>query len=167
MRTLLGTLFLLVGASTVARAALRPEPVTESTVEFTTAADLDGNGTLELVVVDKLSGQYRLGIVSGSKPVWNLARPSGLIDVTGFSTGPLLAKEAAAVAAALSATNHDDLVFASPSGNRLTVLNADPLATNPQPFPVYPTGLKPNFVVAVEVGGAGANVWVCRILSHA
>ena len=160
MRTLFGTLFLLVGTCTVARAALRPEPVTESTVEFTTAADLDGNGTLELVVVDKLSGQYRLGIVSGGKPVWNLARPSGLTDVTGFSTGPLLAKEAAAVTAALSATNHDDLVFASPSGNRLTLLNAEPLATNPQPFPLYPTGLKPNFVVAVEVGGAGAGVWM-------
>jgi hypothetical protein len=159
MRNLIGKALLLLGAATAAHAALRPEPVTETLAEFTTAADLDGNGTLELIVVDKPSGQYRLGVVTSSKPTWNLARPSGLTGVTGFSTGPLLAKEAAALVALTTATNRDDLVFASPIGNRLTILNAEPTAVGPQPFPVYPVGVKPSFVVALDVGGAGANVW--------
>ena len=159
MRNLFGTALLLLGAATAARAALRPEPVTETLAEFTTAADLDGDGHLELIVVDKPSGQYRLGVVTASKPTWNPARPSGLTGVTGFSTGPLLAKDAAAAVAPTTATNRDDLVFASPMGNRLTILNAEPTAVGPQPFPVYPVGIKPSFVVALDVGGAGANVW--------
>ncbi len=159
MRNLFGKALLLLGVATAAHAALRPEPVTETLTEFTTAADLDGDGTLELIVVDKPSGQYRLAVVAGSKPTWNLARPSGLTGVTGFSTGPLLAKEAAAVVAPTTATNRDDLVFASPIGNRLTILNAEPAAVGPQPFPVYPVGVKPSFVVALDIGGAGANSW--------
>lgn len=159
MRNLIGKALLLLGAVTAAHAALRPEPVTETAVEFTTAADLDGNGTLELIVVDKPSGQYRLGVVGAAKPTWNPARPSGLTGVTGFSTGPLLAKEAAAVSVLAAATNRDDLVFASPAGNRLTILNAEPTAVGPQPFPVFPVGIKPSFVVALDVGGAGATPW--------
>lgn len=159
MKHLLGKLFLLAAIPATVATALPPEPVVETATEFTTAADLNGDSILELIVVDKATGQYRTAFLSGGKAVWEAARPSGITDVTGFSTGPLLPREPAAVVTLPTATNRADLVFASPMANRLSILNAGVTTPNPQPFPIYPTGVKPEFVVALDVGGAGANVW--------
>lgn len=158
MKHLLGKLLLATIPAAVAL-ALPPEPVVETATEFTTAADLNGDSILDLIVVDKTSGQFRTAFLSGNKAVWEVARPSGITDVTGFSAGPILPREPAGVLSTLGSTNRADLVFASPMANRLSVINGGITTPNPQPFPVYPVGVKPEFVVALDVGGAGANVW--------
>ncbi len=160
MNHLLGKLLLLATIPAAVASALPPEPVVETATEFTTAADLNGDSILDLIVVDKVTGQYRTAFLSGNKAVWEVARPSGITDVTGFSTGPLLPREPAAVVTLPASTNRADMVFASPMANRLSVINGGITTPNPQPFPVYPVGVKPEFVVALDVGGAGANTWL-------
>lgn len=155
---LVAAAFLLAAAPRAA--ALPPEPVHETATEFTTAADLDGNGSLELVVVDKATGLFRVATVNGGNPVWYAPRPSGIAPVTGFGTGPLLAGEPGLPVTPVGATNRDDLAFTSPGANRVNILNAEPGVPNPQPTVVYPVGLMPNFVVPVDIGGAGANAWL-------
>jgi GEVED domain/Bacterial TSP3 repeat len=160
MKHLPGKLLLLATLPAVVATALPPEPVVETATEFTTAADLNGDSILDLIVVDKVTGQYRTAFLSGNKAVWEVARPSGITDVTGFSTGPILPREPAGVFSPIGATNRADMVFASPMANRLSVINGGITTPNPQPFPVYAVGVKPEFVVALDVGGAGANVWL-------
>lgn len=159
MNHLLGKVLLLATIPAVVASALPPEPVVETATEFTTAADIDGDGVVDPIVVDKATGQYRAGTHSSGKVAWQAPIPSGITDVTGFSAGPLLPREPAAAFTPPGSSNRADLVFASPMANRLSVLNAGVSVPNPQPFPIYPVGLKPEFVVALDVGGAGANIW--------
>src|SRR5881397_2382275 len=80
--------------------------VYESGQEFFGTADLDGDGRLDVVIVDKASGKFRPGYQTAPGVLtWVDCRVSGIKDVTGFSLGHLLF------------TNRDALAFTSPNDN--------------------------------------------------
>jgi formylglycine-generating enzyme required for sulfatase activity len=137
---------LLVASATTIRAQVSSAPfVYETTNEFFTTGDFDGDGRTDIVIVDRVSGKYRLGYQrSPGTFSWVDCRPSGIKDVTGFDAGKLLA------------TNRDALVFTSPDANAITILDVSSPTASSKPVNVpFSAGLGPNAVVALDIGGAG------------
>src|SRR5437879_693878 len=113
--------FLSVGAASLmllAPGATRAEaPVTgfiyETPHEFITTEDLDGDGRLDLLIVDKESGKFRVGYQLGTGMYnWVDNRPSGTKGISGFGLGKLLS------------SNHTAMAFASSDGNQITFVEA-------------------------------------------
>lgn len=132
-------LALLCLAAPVAFAA-----VSETPEELQTSGDLNGDGREDLVVVDKVTGVYRVGYgqPNGSN-YWVEARPSGIEHVTGLGIGRVLN------------TARDALAFVSPDANRVNVLDAGDPAAAAQPINVFLTPIGPSRVIALDIGGAG------------
>jgi formylglycine-generating enzyme required for sulfatase activity len=142
--------FLLAAASIFlwfpGRAAV-PENVSarfvyESTNEFFGSGDFDGDGKLDLVIVDKESGKYRLGYQTTSGVYnWVDCRYSGLKSVTGFTIGRLFT------------TNADGFAFAAPEGPQISLVEATSSAAPGKPLLVpFNDALGPNTIVAVDIG---------------
>ena len=120
--------------------------VYESRTEFFTTGDLDGDGQTDVVVVDKPTGLYRVGYqLSPGGYTWTPARSCGMTNVTGFSAGPMLSSNVAALA------------FAAAAANRVHILDVhDPYLTA-RPVQVFPAGIGPEGVVVMDVDGADTN----------
>jgi hypothetical protein len=116
--------------------------VSETPEELQTAGDLNGDSREDLVIVDKVTGVYRVGYgqANGSN-YWVEARPSGIEHVTGLSPGRILS------------TTRDALAFVSPDANRVNVLEAGDPATAAQPVNVFISPLGPSRVIALDIGG--------------
>ncbi|HEY8241157.1 MAG TPA: hypothetical protein VIH35_06915, partial [Kiritimatiellia bacterium] len=109
--------------------------------EFAALGWFDTNALPDLVVVDKVTGQYRAGLQqAGGDYAWNDARGSGVTNVTGFSLGRLFTNSL------------DGLAFTAPAFNRVNALPVDgqPVAYN------IPT-IGPNLVVVYELDDTGNN----------
>src|SRR5437879_235201 len=119
----------------------------ETPHEFFGGGDFDGDGRMDLVIVDKESGKYRLGyqLPTGAFS-WVDNRPSGIKGVSGFSVGKLLA------------TNREALVFSSPDANKITMVDASSPTASGKPLTLpFTAALGPNTVVALPIGGTGAT----------
>src|ERR1041384_1330829 len=121
-----------------------PVVIYETPQEFFGIGDLDGDGRLDVVIVDKESGKYRLGYQSEPGILnWVDCRPSGTKGVTGFSLGKLIAKSTEALA------------FASADGNQITFLEAaSPLAPGKPVTVPFTSAQGPSMVAAVDIGSA-------------
>ncbi len=117
----------------------------ETPREFFGRGDFDGDGGIDLVIVDKESGKCRLGyLAEGGLFSWADSRPTGLKGVTGFSIGKLFADKSAA------------LVLTSPDANAITLVEASSrMAPGKAISAPFTAGLGPNSLVAIEVGGTG------------
>src|SRR5437660_7236102 len=84
--------------------------ITETPREFFGRADFDADGRLDIVIVDKETGKYRLGYL-GENGVftWVDCRPSGIKGLTGFTIGKLFANKP------------DSLAFTSPDANQISL----------------------------------------------
>src|SRR5215467_13447335 len=138
-----------ISLSLPSRAAV-PENVSarfvyESTNEFFGSGDFDGDGKLDLVIVDKESGKYRLGYQATSGVFnWVDCRYSGLKSVTGFTIGKL------------STTNADGFAFAAPEGPQISLVDATSSAAPGKPLLVpFNDALGPNTILAVDSGSLG------------
>lgn len=121
-----------------------PPFVRETPNEFQAVADLDSNALMDVVVVDKATGNFRVGYGDAANVlVWGGVRPSGMQGVTGFTVGTVLdpARQA--------------LVFTAPEANRVQVVDVADRGRASQPVAVYPGGVGPNWVVALDIPGAG------------
>jgi hypothetical protein len=106
--------------------------------------DFDGDGRSDLVVVDKETGDYRMGYqLSPGTHTWVRTRASGVDQVTEASAGKLIS------------TVRDSLVLTSPEANRINVLDAPDPNTAGLPLSFHPSTIGPNLVVAIDVGGLG------------
>ena len=114
----------------------------ETSAELTTAGDFNGDGVRDVVIVDRASGQLRLGYSAAGTPAWTDPQAGGLTGVTAISAGPLLA------------TNRDALAVAAPPANRVLIHDLSSTSGVPAPAVVHPPSLGPQCVLAIEAGGA-------------
>jgi formylglycine-generating enzyme required for sulfatase activity len=122
-----------------------PSLVYESPREFFASGDFDKDGRIDLVIVDKESGKYRLGYqLAPGVFSWVDCRMSGLKGVAGFSIGHLLAAD------------QEGMAFTSPDDNQITLADVSSSTAPGKPGLVpFTAGLGPNMVVAVDIGGDG------------
>jgi formylglycine-generating enzyme required for sulfatase activity len=122
-----------------------PSLVYESPREFFASGDFDKDGRMDLVIVDKESGKYRLGYqLTPGVLSWVDCRMSGIKGVAGFSIGRLLAAD------------QEGMAFTSPDDNQITLVDVSSSTAPGRPVPVpFTAALGPNTVVAVGIGGDG------------
>ncbi len=113
---------------------------TASELSFT--ADVDGDGRLDAVLVDRATGAYRIGYqLVADLITWVPARASGIEGVTGAGPGRLLAQD------------RDALVFTGPEANRVNVFPADSVLDAGEPLSLFPAGIGPVAAVALDIPG--------------
>lgn len=118
--------------------------ISENPDEFYTTADVNGDSLADIIVVDRATGAYRIAYRQPSGEfVWASARSSGMTNVSGVSAGTLLSTASAA------------LVFAQADANRVNIFDAIDPSQPGVPIPVYPPGLGPSLVTAMDIGGTG------------
>ncbi len=133
----------------VALAAFQPslrasQFVTEIETEFVTTGDFNGDGKLDVAIVDRPTGRVRVGYrVSSEFFNWADWRSSGVKDVTGVSVGKLVD------------VKRDSLALASADVNQIAVFDAASTTVPTDPFAIESALLGPNVAVAVDIGGAG------------
>ena len=122
-----------------------PSLIYETPQEFFASGDFDRDGRMDVVIVDKESGKYRLGYQSAAGLFsWVDCRPSGMKGIAGFSLGPVVAKDQAGAA------------FTSPDANEITLVDISSPTAPARPVTVpFTAALGPNTVVAVDIGGEG------------
>jgi hypothetical protein len=121
-----------------------PAFIRETPTEFQVLADLDASAGPDAVVVDKATGNFRIGygdVANGW--IWSGVRASGIPSVTGLGLGSILDPARMALA------------FTSPEANRVHVMDVTDRTSAVPPMAVYPGGIGPNWVVALDVPGAG------------
>jgi hypothetical protein len=112
--------------------------------EWASSGDFNGDGLLDAVIVDRVTGAYRIGYQSpGGEHTWTTARASGVAGVSGVAVGHLL-----------NAASHG-LAFTSPEANRVNVVSAANPSQAGLPVSVFLPSVGPNQVVALHVGGPG------------
>lgn len=113
--------------------------------EFSAAGDFDGDGSADVLVVDRVTGVYRIGYGGGGALVFSEARPSGMPDISSVAVGRL------------AGTSADSLVVASPAQNRALLLR--PLTTgHTEPAGIHTAGHGPSLLAALDLpSGAGAT----------
>lgn len=116
----------------------------ETPGELHLAADLDGDGREDVVIVDRETGSFRVGyqLVVGVH-TFSQARASGVPEATTATAGRMLS------------LTRDTLVVSSPWANRVNLLDVPLAATVAVPTSVYPAGIGPAEALAIDVGGAG------------
>jgi hypothetical protein len=124
---------------------LADHTVTETPHEFQATGDLNGDGLVDAVVVDKSTGQARVGIAlpSGAHH-WQNPVSTGVDQPTGMTIGRILQSDRAAYA------------LTSPTTNRVQILEYSDTAIT-QPFSITIGGIGPSSLAALEIGGANAN----------
>ena len=122
-----------------------PSMVYESPREFFASGDFDKDGRMDLVIVDKESGKYRLGYqLTPGGFSWVDCRMSGIKGVAGFTMGHLLAAD------------QEGMAFTSPDDNQITLVDVSSSTAPGRPVLVpFTAALGPNTVVAVGIGGDG------------
>jgi formylglycine-generating enzyme required for sulfatase activity len=117
----------------------------ETPAEFFGRGDFDGDGRLDIVILDKATGKYRLGYQMPDG-TWNWVdnRPSGIKPVTGFSVGRV------------TSPKNDGLAFTSPDANQVTMVDVSAPNTPTQPVIVpFTAALGPSMVSILDIGGEG------------
>jgi hypothetical protein len=118
--------------------------VYESPAEMQADGDFDGDGRRDLVIVDKATGDYRIGYqLAPNAYTWVGPRASGVVPATGFSVGKI------------NSLAFDSLVFTGPDANRVNLLDANSPTVAGLPTSLFLPSLGPNAVAAVDIGGGG------------
>jgi len=116
----------------------------ETPGELHLAADLDGDGREDVVIIDRETGAFRVGYqLAIGVHTFSQARASGVPEATTATAGRMLS------------LNQDTLVVGSPWANRVNLLDVPLATTVAVPTSVYPSGIGPREALALDVGGAG------------
>lgn len=153
-RQALCSLLALMLAASTARAGF----VYETPGEFLTSGDFNGDGILDVLVLDKATGNARVGYQDGSSNlVWSAPLPTGVPSPAALAVGHFLD------------TNQDAVAITAAELNRIHLLRLSDPSNAPAPAILTPQGLGPNFLVGLAapfgvvsnfdslVVGSGAN----------
>ena len=103
--------------------------VSDTPAEFLTSGDFNGDGLPDVLVLDKLTGNARVGYQSpGGALAWSAAYPSGIENVTGVGVGKFVS------------TNHDAIAATAPDFNRIALLDV-PIPGSNSPAAIILPGL--------------------------
>jgi formylglycine-generating enzyme required for sulfatase activity len=128
----------------LAAPGLASAAVIETGPEFITSGDFNGDGQLDVAIVDRNTGRVRLGYrVSNEFFNWADWRAGGVKNVTGVSVGKLVDAK------------RDALALVSADANQIAVLDAPNPSVMTDPVAIQCEVIGPNAVVAVDVGGEG------------
>jgi hypothetical protein len=132
---------LITLALTVPAAASNAGASYEGAGEFFVAADFDGDGNLDAAMVQKQSGDYRIGYADAAGwTIWTELRPSGMTEITGVSAGHFLSNSAEALA------------LASPMENRIVIIPADDRTNPGVPQAVFSDTVGPELIASIALG---------------
>lgn len=121
-----------------------PYDVSETDLELYVSGDYDGDGRVDLAIIDRVTGTVRVGLAGpdGSVTLENPV-PSGLTEVASAGSGPDGPGSA------------DELILASRSGNRIHRLDFTNPAVNPHPQPILVKPFGPRVIATPVLALAG------------
>jgi hypothetical protein len=123
-----------VGVATSLRAAF----VYESPTEFFSAGDFNGDGIADVLVLDKITGNARVGYSDGSGNLfWSAPLVTGVENATGLGVQHFLA-----------ATN-DSIAVTAPNFNRINLVDLSRTNTAGAPQSFAPIGIGPHAVAGL------------------
>jgi hypothetical protein len=101
--------------------------VSESPAEFLTSGDFNGDGLPDVLVLDRLTGNARVGYQSpGGALSWSPAFTTGMENVTGVGIGKFVS------------TNRDAIAATAPDFNRISLLDVPIPGSNSVPVIIVP-----------------------------
>jgi hypothetical protein len=130
-----------IGASQCAAA---PSFVYETPVEFLASGDFNGDGILDVLVLDKLTGNARVGYADNSGNLtWSSPLVTGVSEAEGCAVGRWLA------------TNRDAIAVTAPALNRVNLVDLSGTNTAGTPAVITPNGLGPHTVLPLADPSGG------------
>jgi formylglycine-generating enzyme required for sulfatase activity len=118
--------------------------VSETPFEFIASGDWDGDGRLDVVVADKVTGRYRIAYqLAPGELTWVSVRNVGFSGVTGLAAGRLLEE------------TQDAFALTSPDVGTINIVDASDRAAAKPMLEYAPATLGPVAMVAMDIGGEG------------
>jgi hypothetical protein len=113
--------------------------VHETAYEFSSTGDFNGDTFTDLLVIDKVTGLYRIGYGTGTGTItFAESRPTGVTGITGVTVGRW------------NSASHDSFAVTSPDENRAQILS--PVTTGyTEPQSLLLAGLGPQLLVALDL----------------
>ena len=122
--------------------ALDPRHTVQTPGELMGFGDFNGDGFLDLLVVDRASGLYRIGLAAaGGAVTWQAAKPSGCEAAESLAVGSVTQAGTA------------QIVLTGKSANRILIV--DPTTSYSRPVSHSPAGIGPASVAAIDLALAG------------
>lgn len=116
----------------------------EGRYEITAQGDFDGDGRQDVVIVDRDTGVFRIGYqLSAGVYTWADPRASGADNASAVAVGKLFQ------------TTRDGLAVGSTLANRINLFDVPSVTGAGIPVSVFPPGIGPNAVVAINIPGSG------------
>jgi len=130
------TFIAFAAMSTLLHAAM---PVFETDREFTASGDFNGDGTLDVIIIDKPTGLYRVGTRTGTgTPSFANSRPTGVSNVGGVALGKL------------NGTVFDSFAVTASDQNRVQVLTPN-ITGYIEPKSILTAGIGPQTMCAIDI----------------
>ena len=119
--------------------SLRAAFVYETPSEFITSGDFDGDGRADALVLDKLTGNVRVGYQNaGGGLDWSAARATGADGASALAVGRF------------AETNRESIAVTAASLNQIRVLNLSSPSNSPAPTVINPTHAGTSLLVGLD-----------------
>ncbi|SPE50120.1 conserved exported hypothetical protein [Verrucomicrobia bacterium] len=125
--------------------------VYETPAEFVSSGDFNGDGIADVLVLDKATGNARVGYGDGAGNLtWSAPLVTGAASPDGLAVGRFLA------------TNQDAIAITSSQLNRVLLVDLSNATSAPPPLVLTPSGIGPDLLIGLAAPyGAGSNFdWV-------